>query len=148
MQAHDNQITLSVRRTKSEIGAVDEIIGDVLVESGSVGACHGVELSLLLFVIGGKFTVLILKNQEKLKLKIHFLKKHRTSCLIGMTTNDLRFCCLVLTGFSRYDMHFILERSESAAYQRERFILQHRFGITDKDKRLKDVLLEMVKKEI
>jgi hypothetical protein len=40
-------------------------------------------------------------------------------------------------------MHYILERSETAAYQRERYILQHRFGITDKDKRLKDVLMEM-----
>ena len=29
--------------------------GDVLVGSGSVGACHGVELSLLLFVLGCKF---------------------------------------------------------------------------------------------
>ena len=61
----------------------------------------------------------------------------------GMTTDDIRFCCLTLTGFTRFDMHYILERSETAAYQRERYILQHRFGITDKDKRLKDVLMEL-----
>ena len=61
----------------------------------------------------------------------------------GLTTDDIRFCCLILTGFTRFDMHYILERSETVAYQRERYILQHRFGITDKDKRLKDVLMEM-----
>ena len=65
----------------------------------------------------------------------------------GMTTDDIRFCCLILTGFTRFDMHYILERSETAAYQRERYILQHRFGITDKDKRLKDVLIEMAQEK-
>ena len=39
-------------------------------------------------------------------------------------------------------------QNEHSFYQREQYILQHRFGITDKDKRLKDVLLEMVQKEI
>ena len=41
--------------------------GDVLVGSGSVGACHGVELSLLLFVLGCKFIGLKLNEQKKLK---------------------------------------------------------------------------------
>ena len=59
--------------------------GDVLVGSGSVGACRGVELSLLLFVIGGKFTVLILKNQEKLKLKKHISVKSVKKQLLGLS---------------------------------------------------------------
>ncbi|MBR3530642.1 MAG: hypothetical protein IKN83_04680 [Bacteroidaceae bacterium] len=66
----------------------------------------------------------------------------------GMKENDIRFCALVLSPVSLFDFQFLYNRSESAAYQRERYILQHRFGITDKDKRLKDVLLEMVQKEI
>ena len=66
-----------------------------------------------------------------------------------MKENDIRFCALVLSPVSLFDFQFLYNRSESAAYQRERYILQHRFGITDKDKRLKDVLMEMaqVKKE-
>ena len=61
----------------------------------------------------------------------------------GMKENDIRFCALVLSPVSLFDFQFLYNRSESAAYQRERYILQHRFGITDKDKRLKDVLIEM-----
>ena len=61
----------------------------------------------------------------------------------GMKENDIRFCALVLSPVSLFDFQFLYNRSESAAYQRERYILQHRFGITDKDKRLKDVLMEM-----
>ena len=61
----------------------------------------------------------------------------------GMKENDIRFCALVLSPISLFDFQFLYNRSESAAYQRERYILQHRFGITDKDKRLKDVLMEM-----
>ncbi len=64
----------------------------------------------------------------------------------GMKENDIRFCALVLSPISLFDFQFLYNRSESAAYQREKYILQHRFGITDKDKRLKDVLLEMVQK--
>ena len=64
----------------------------------------------------------------------------------GMKENDIRFCALVLSPISLFDFQFLYNRSESAAYQREKYILQHRFGITDKDKRLKDVLLEMVEK--
>ena len=61
----------------------------------------------------------------------------------GMKENDIRFCALVLSPISLFDFQFLYNRSESAAYQRERYILQHRFGITDKDKRLKDVLMEL-----
>ncbi len=61
----------------------------------------------------------------------------------GMKENDIRFCALVLSPVSLFDFQFLYNRSESAAYQRERYILQHRFGITDKDKRLKDVLMEL-----
>jgi len=43
----------------------------MLVGSGNVGACRGVELSLLLFVLGCKFIELKLYKQEKLKIKIH-----------------------------------------------------------------------------
>ena len=95
----------------------------------------------------GHSSTIHMDEQDWIEL-VDFMEKKNRICqklteAYDMTTNDLRFCCLVLTGFSRYDMHFILERSESAAYQRERYILQHRFGITDKDKRLKDVLIEM-----
>ena len=65
----------------------------------------------------------------------------------GMKENDIRFCALVLSPISLFDFQFLYNRSESAAYQRERYILQHRFGITDKDKRLKDVLMEMVQEK-
>ena len=34
-------------------------------------------------------------------------------------------------------------QNEHSFYQREQYILQQRFGITDKDKHLKDVLLEI-----
>jgi tetratricopeptide (TPR) repeat protein len=65
----------------------------------------------------------------------------------GMKENDIRFCALVLSPISLFDFQFLYNRSESAAYQRERYILQHRFGITDKDKRLKDVLMEMAQEK-
>lgn len=37
----------------------------------------------------------------------------------------------------------IMNCTRSAIYKREKYILKHRFGITDKDKRLKDVLMEL-----
>ena len=65
-----------------------------------------------------------------------------------MKQDDVNFCILLLLNFSHINMANIMNCTRSAIYKRERYILQHRFGITDKDKRLKDVLLEMVKKEI
>ena len=59
--------------------------GDVLVGSGSVGACRGVELSLLLFVIGGKITEWIPKKQEKLRKKYTFFEKSVKKQLLGLS---------------------------------------------------------------
>ena len=61
----------------------------------------------------------------------------------GMKQDDVNFCILLLLNFSHINMANIMNCTRSAIYKRERYILQHRFGITDKDKRLKDVLMEM-----
>ena len=61
----------------------------------------------------------------------------------GMKQDDVNFCILLLLNFSHINMANIMNCNRSAIYKRERYILQHRFGITDKDKRLKDVLMEM-----
>ena len=60
-----------------------------------------------------------------------------------MKQDDVNFCILLLLNFSHINMANIMNCTRSAIYKRERYILQHRFGITDKDKRLKDVLMEM-----
>ena len=61
----------------------------------------------------------------------------------GMKQDEVNFCILLLLNFSHINMANIMNCTRSAIYKRERYILQHRFGITDKDKRLKDVLMEM-----
>ena len=53
------------------------------------GACRGVELSLLLFVLGGKFTELILNKQEKLKIKIHIFEKCKKVFNVAAKIHDI-----------------------------------------------------------
>ena len=57
----------------------------MLVGSGNVGACRGVELCLLLCIIVCKITELILNNQEKLKIKIHIFEKSVKKQLLGLS---------------------------------------------------------------
>ncbi|MBO7557192.1 MAG: tetratricopeptide repeat protein [Bacteroidaceae bacterium] len=65
----------------------------------------------------------------------------------GMKQDEVNFCILLLLNFSHINMANIMNCTRSAIYKRERYILQHRFGITDKDKRLKDVLMEMAQEK-
>ena len=63
-----------------------------------------------------------------------------------MKQDELYFCILLLLNFSHINMASILNCTRSAIYKREKYILKHRFGITDKNKRLKDVLMELEEK--
>ena len=66
----------------------------------------------------------------------------------GLKDYDLQICCLLLLGFTRNELQFVFFKERSTVYKRVNKILKEYFGITDKDKRLKDVLLEMVQKEL
>ena len=61
----------------------------MLVVSGSVGTCRGVELSLLQFVLGCKFIGLKLNNQEKLKIKIHIFENGKKVFNVAAKIHDI-----------------------------------------------------------
>ena len=61
----------------------------MLVVSGNVGACRGVELSLLLCIIVCKITELILNNQEKLKIKIHIFENGKKVFNVAAKIHDI-----------------------------------------------------------
>lgn len=98
----------------------------MLVGSGNVGACRGVELSLLLFVLGCKFIELKLYKQKKLKIKIHIFEKNVknnvysvcsssslrffASCIALLVPNSFRFApalCWWCTGWKRGECQYI-----------------------------------------
>ena len=60
-----------------------------------------------------------------------------------MNSKEVNLCCLLMTNLQPTGLNNVLGCSRSTFYDRQTRILQHRFGITDKDKRLKDVLMEM-----
>ena len=60
-----------------------------------------------------------------------------------MNSKEVHLCCLLMTNLQPTGLNNVLGCSRSTFYDRQTRILQHRFGITDKDKRLKDVLMEM-----
>jgi len=61
----------------------------------------------------------------------------------GIRDFDLHICCLLLLGFTRNELQYVFFKERTTIYKREKKILIDFFGITDKDKRLKDVLMEM-----
>ena len=61
----------------------------------------------------------------------------------GIKDFDLQICCLLLLGFTRNELQYVFYKERTTIYKREKKILSDFFGITDKDKRLKDVLMEM-----
>lgn len=61
----------------------------------------------------------------------------------GIKDFDLQICCLLLLGFTRNELQYVFYKERTTIYKREKKILSDFFGITDKDKRLKDVLIEM-----
>ena len=70
----------------------------MLVGSGNVGACRGVELCLLLCIIVCKITELILNNQEKLKIKIHIFEKSEIKGYRACPSSSISLICLFLLG--------------------------------------------------
>ncbi len=61
----------------------------------------------------------------------------------GIRDFDLHICCLLLLGFTRNELQYVFFKERTTIYKREKKILIDFFGITDKKKRLKDVLMEM-----
>ena len=61
----------------------------------------------------------------------------------GIKDFDLQICCLLLLGFTRNELQYVFYKEKTTIYKREKKILSDFFDITDKDKRLKDVLMEM-----
>ena len=65
----------------------------------------------------------------------------------GIKDFDLQICCLLLLGFTRNELQYVFYKERTTIYKREKKILSDFFGITDKDKRLKDVLIEMAQEK-